>query len=92
MMTVENAITLASALSDLTRFRLLLLLNDSPASVGELAGLLQVKSATVSHHIVKLQDVGLVEVRARGRRHIVHLRHARWMSLLSGFHASWQNP
>ena len=52
-----------------SRLRLLGLLAARERSVGELAELLELKEPTVSHHLAKLADVGLVTMRAEGTTH-----------------------
>jgi DNA-binding transcriptional ArsR family regulator len=61
------------ALADATRLRIVGVLADREATVGELAALLSVTEPTVSHHLARLKDVGLVTVRADGT--------SRWYSL-----------
>ena len=48
------------------RLKLLGLLADSEYNVGDLALLLDLKEPTVSHHLARLRDLGLVRVRAEG--------------------------
>ena len=52
------------ALADATRIRILGLLAGKPYSVEELAALLDLKASTISHHLGKLAQVGLVSARA----------------------------
>jgi hypothetical protein len=61
------------ALADETRLRLLGLLASRERSVDELAALLQLKAPTVSHHLAKLKDLHLVEMRADGNTHLYSL-------------------
>ena len=48
------------------RLKLLGLLADSEYNVGDLANLLDLKEPTISHHLGRLRDLGLVSVRAEG--------------------------
>jgi len=56
------------ALADENRLTLIGLLNESEYNVGELAAILQLKEPTVSHHLSKLREVGLVNLRAVGNQ------------------------
>jgi hypothetical protein len=58
------------ALADETRLRMLGLLATRERSVEELAALLNLKAPTVSHHLAKLKDLRLVEMRTEGNTHI----------------------
>jgi DNA-binding transcriptional ArsR family regulator len=61
------------ALADKTRLRMLGLLAARERSVEELAALLDLKAPTVSHHLAKLKDMRLVEMRAEGNTHLYSL-------------------
>lgn len=54
------------ALADANRLKLVGLLAHEPQTVEQLAAALRVGSSTVSHHLRKLADVGLVHARADG--------------------------
>ena len=54
------------ALSDETRIKILALLMKEPYSVEEIAEILGLTSATISHHLSKLTKAGLVRARAEG--------------------------
>jgi DNA-binding transcriptional ArsR family regulator len=54
------------ALADANRLKLVGLLAHAPQTVEQLAAALGVGSSTVSHHLRKLADVGLVHARADG--------------------------
>lgn len=54
------------AMADRSRLEIVGLLSRRPASVGELAELLGLREPTVSHHLSRLREVGLVEVAADG--------------------------
>jgi hypothetical protein len=58
------------ALADPSRLRILGVLAQREATVSELAELLQLKEPTVSHHLVRLRNTGLVTMREDGRRRI----------------------
>ncbi len=54
------------ALADANRLKIVGLLARQPYSVEELAALLDLKPSTVSHHLSRLAEVGLVSARAEG--------------------------
>ncbi len=76
---------LGVGVGDPTRLRLLYELGDGPADVGTLATKVGVSSATVSHHVTKLLEIGLVHVRRVGRRTIVQRAYWRWRRLIQVF-------
>jgi predicted transcriptional regulator len=57
----EELVTFFKALADKNRLKIVGLLAVKPYSVEELATLLDLKPPTVSHHLAKLLDVGLVK-------------------------------
>lgn len=65
-----------SALSDLTRRRILGALSDRPCAVGELVTELGVSQPTVSKHLKVLRDTGLVTTRAEGQKRFYSIRSA----------------
>src|SRR5690606_9399507 len=56
--------TFFKALADANRLKIVGLLAQQPYSVEELAALLDLKASTVSHHLAKLSQVGLVSAKA----------------------------
>lgn len=60
-------------LADETRLKLLGLLAHREHSVEELAAQLQLKTPTVSHHLAKLKELGLVGMRPEGNTHMYWL-------------------
>lgn len=62
------------ALADETRLRILGLLATGERSVEELAALLDLRAPTVSHHLARLKQVGLVRVRVEGNTHFYALQ------------------
>ncbi len=75
MASVEFSKILAffKALSDESRLKIVGALASNERSVEELATLLELRAPTVSHHLAKLKEVGLVEMRSEGTTHIYHL-------------------
>ena len=57
-----------------SRLKMLGLLAGREYSVGELAELLDLKEPTVSHHLAKLQELDLVQMRAEGTTHRYRLK------------------
>jgi len=60
-------------LADENRLKLLGLLANREYSVEELAAMLKLKAPTVSHHLARLKELGLVGMRAEGNTHIYFL-------------------
>jgi len=61
------------SLADESRLRLLGVLATRECSVEELASLLRLKPPTVSHHLNKLKELGLVRMRQEGTTHVYAL-------------------
>ncbi|HLF72924.1 MAG TPA: metalloregulator ArsR/SmtB family transcription factor [Anaerolineales bacterium] len=60
----EELVTFFKALADANRLKIVGLLAEKAYSVEELAALLQLKPSTVSHHLARLSEAGLVRARA----------------------------
>jgi len=60
-------------LADENRLKLLGILANREQSVEELAALLQLRAPTVSHHLARLKELGLVGMRPEGNTHIYWL-------------------
>lgn len=60
-------------LADENRLKLLGLLATREYSVEELAAMLKLKAPTISHHLARLKELGLVGMRAEGNTHIYFL-------------------
>lgn len=67
-------------LADESRLRILGTLANRECSVEELAEILGLKGPTVSHHLAKLRELGLVEMRPEGNSHLYAMN-------VSGLHA-----
>lgn len=63
-------------LANESRLKLLGLLAERERSVKELAGQLGLKEPTVSHHLARLEEMGLVAMRAEGTTHLYQLQAA----------------
>ncbi|HEY0602674.1 MAG TPA: metalloregulator ArsR/SmtB family transcription factor [Herpetosiphonaceae bacterium] len=70
---VSTPLQLLKVLAHESRLKLLGILANQEASVGELAAMLKLKEPTVSHHLAKLKEIGLVGMRAEGNTHIYWL-------------------
>lgn len=70
---VKELLSFFKALSDANRLRIVALPSDQDLTVGELAEMLDLSSATVSHHLSKLSDIGLVSARAEGSYNVYQL-------------------
>ncbi|MFZ5921436.1 MAG: metalloregulator ArsR/SmtB family transcription factor [Chloroflexota bacterium] len=66
-------VTFFKALADANRLKIVGLLAQQPYSVEELAALLDLKPSTVSHHLSRLAEVGLVSARAEGYYNVYRL-------------------
>ena len=69
----EELVTFFKALSDANRLKIIGLLAQQPYSVEELAALLNLKASTVSHHLAKLSQVGLVSARTESYYNVYQL-------------------
>jgi DNA-binding transcriptional ArsR family regulator len=69
----EELVTFFKALADANRLKIVGLLAQRGCSVEELAALLDLKPPTVSHHLSRLAEAGLVTARAEGYYSIYQL-------------------
>ncbi len=69
----EELVTFFKALADANRLKIVGLLAEKPYSVEELAALLGLKPPTVSHHLAKLVEAGLVKSRTESYYNIYQL-------------------
>lgn len=67
--TIDRLVSALKLLANEQRLRLLGLLADRERSVGELAALLELREPTVSHHLARLSEAGLVQMRREGNTH-----------------------
>jgi DNA-binding transcriptional ArsR family regulator len=65
----EQLVNFFQALADVTRLKLVGMLAQGERSVDELAGALEVRQPTVSHHLAKLRTTGIVRLRKEGQTH-----------------------
>ena len=69
----EELVSFYKALADSSRLKIVGLLAQKPYSVEQLAALLDLKPATVSHHLAKLAEVGLVSARTESYYNVYRL-------------------
>ena len=62
----ERMAELFKTLGDTNRLKIINLLNQQEHNVGEIAALLGVREPTASHHLSKLREMGLVQLRQAG--------------------------
>lgn len=61
------------ALGNESRLKIVGILANREATVGDLADLLELREPTVSHHLAALRELGLVQMRAEGNAHVYAL-------------------
>ncbi|WAH35296.1 DUF2087 domain-containing protein [Alicyclobacillus dauci] len=71
---IQQLVQHLKVLADESRLRILGMLATRKSSVEELAAYLNLKPPTVSHHLNKLREVGLVSMYAEGNTHIYEFR------------------
>lgn len=69
-------VSIFKALADASRLKIVGLLAQQSYSVEQLAALLDLKASTVSHHLSKLSEVGLVSARAESYYNVYQLEKA----------------
>ncbi len=70
---LDTLLSFFKALADANRLKLIGLLAQNEASVEELAAMLDVSPSTVSHHLSRLAEIGLVSAHVDGYYNIYHL-------------------
>ncbi|MUL67158.1 transcriptional regulator [Mycobacterium sp. CBMA 234] len=92
-MTAESLATVASAMADTTRARMLIALMDARAwTAKELATHAGVAASTATEHVNRLVTAGLVTERRQGRHRYVELADARVAEVLESLAALGQAP
>lgn len=69
----EELVAFFKALADANRLKIVGLLAQQPYSVEQLAAILDLRPSTVSHHLSKLADVGLVSAKAESYYNVYQL-------------------
>lgn len=72
-MDSDQLLTFFQALSDVNRLRIVGLLAEQELSVEQLAEMLGLRPSTVSHHLLRLSQAGLVSARAQGYYNLYRL-------------------
>ena len=75
MSDLDERVTLLKTIADATRLRILGLLAERPRSGTELATELELTAPTISHHLHRLRDVGIVRAQADAQRRIWSINH-----------------
>jgi DNA-binding transcriptional ArsR family regulator len=77
-MTPTTFLSIARAVGDPTRLRLLVALDNRSLTVGELAAAVGISSAAVSYHLRLMRGACLVALRREGRCTIVRRDEGHW--------------
>jgi predicted transcriptional regulator len=72
----DELLAFFKALADANRLKIVGLLAQEPRTVEQLAALLDLQPSTVSHHLARLSDAGLVSAQAQGYYNIYRLEAA----------------
>lgn len=70
---MASTLRLLKVLADESRLRIVGILANGERSVDELAAQLDLRAPTVSHHLARLRDVGIVSMRSAGNVHVYRL-------------------
>jgi len=69
----NELVSIFKALADSSRLKIVGILAQQPTTVEQLAAMLGLKASTISHHLSRLAEVGLVSARAQGYYSIYQL-------------------
>lgn len=78
------------ALANENRLKLVGILSQNECSVEDLAARLELKEPTISHHLMKLKELNLVEMRSQGNTHLYKLNRDTLSSLNKSLFTSEQ--
>jgi len=70
---LTDILSFFKALSDESRLKIVGAVASGERSVDELANLLDLRAPTVSHHLAKLKEIGLITMRSEGTTHLYQL-------------------
>lgn len=70
----QELLAFFKALSDINRLKIVGLLAQKPYSVEELAAMLELRPSTVSHHLARLSEAGLVSAQAESYYNLYQLK------------------
>jgi ArsR family transcriptional regulator len=79
------------SLSDPNRLRILYILKDGEKCVSEILPFFDILQPTVSVHLLKLQESGLLDVRRDGRKRYYRLSDHRVLDLINSFYNKIQS-
>lgn len=91
----EDVLLGFKTLGDETRLKIIGLLNQEPHTVGELAQALELTEPTISHHLARLREIGMVNLKASGTRRIYRLNTdtlARWKEQVTRLETLYPQP
>jgi predicted transcriptional regulator len=78
----ESALQLLSALAEPTRWKMLKLLRQKPAtSISHIAKKVGISSTATANHIKVLEEVNLVSRKKRGKYHGIEINHELWKKI-----------
>lgn len=86
----ETLLSFFKALANENRLKLVGILSQTECSVEDLAARLQLKEPTVSHHLMKLKEINIVEMRSLGNIHLYQLNRDTLSSLNKSLFTSEQ--
>ena len=69
----DELLAFFKALADANRLKIVGLLAQQPSTVEQLAAMLELQPSTVSHHLARLAEAGLVSARAEGYYNVYRL-------------------
>jgi DNA-binding HxlR family transcriptional regulator len=72
----KHLLDILKALADESRLTVLRLLNEREHAVGDLAARVELTEPTVSHHLARLREAGLVTLRMAGNQHFYRVNEA----------------
>jgi DNA-binding transcriptional ArsR family regulator len=87
-MNPTTLIATAAAIGDPIRLLLLYVLGTGPKTIGQLVGPARVTQSSVSYHVRRLREAGLVGVERRGRYAVVRRIERRWATIQAAFSAA----
>ncbi|MBN1563634.1 MAG: metalloregulator ArsR/SmtB family transcription factor [Anaerolineae bacterium] len=73
ILTFDTLLNFLKTAGDETRLKIMCILSRDEYSVGDLAGALDLTAPTISHHLTKLREAGLVNLAIRGNTHYYQL-------------------
>jgi len=84
-MNPTTLIAMAAAVGDPIRLLLLYVLGTGPKTIGQLVGPARVTQSSVSYHVRRLREAGLVRIERQGRCTVVRRNERTWQTMLGAF-------